>query len=99
MKINIWALVFRAGRLTFAGSIFVALLGLGAVALAILYLPSPTLKIVGIAVGLAIAFVGGFSCRASALDLPPPFTHDPLGWRAVKRSYDENSNPSTPDDH
>lgn len=85
MKTNLTALVFRAGRITLIGSICLVLLGLFAVVLSLLYLPSSALKIVGLSIGLAIAAIGGFSGRASALDLPPPFSQDPLGWRRASR--------------
>ncbi len=89
MKRYATSLVFRSGRLTALDSICLVLLGFGVVVLSLLYLPSKPLKLIGISLGLAVAAVGGFSGRAVALDLPPPFTNDPIGWRAAKKSYDQ----------
>ena len=47
--------------------------------------------------GLGLAALGGFSGRAKALGLAPPFTNDPLGWRAAKKSYKEQSEPNQND--
>jgi len=35
------------------------------------------------------------SGRASALNLPTPFTNDPLGWRKAKNTYQAKDTPST----
>jgi hypothetical protein len=86
--------VMREGNLTLMGAIAFVTVGFGIAYLALEYLPSPLLKAIGMALGLAIAAVGGFSGRAKALDLKP-FTNDPLGWRKAKKSYKADSEDPT----
>ena len=64
------------------------LVGFGWVYLSLEFLPNFWLKLVGLSVGLAIAAIGGFSGRSTALGLPPPFANDPLGWRKAKATYE-----------
>ncbi|PQA75675.1 hypothetical protein [Rhodoferax sp. TS-BS-61-7] len=84
--------VMRDGNLTLIGAIALVSMGFGIAYVALEYLPSPLLKAIGMALGLALAAIGGFSGRAKALDLKP-FTNDPLGWRKAKKSYQNDSEP------
>lgn len=77
---------FNSGNLTFLGALCVVLFGFGLIFISLEYFSTLTFKVLGLSVGLGIAAIGGFSGRASALDLKP-FTNDPLGWRKAKESY------------
>ena len=88
--------VVRDGNLTLTGAVAFVALGFGIAYLALEYLPSPIFKALGLAVGLALAAIGGFSGRAKALDLKP-FTNDPLGWRKAKKTYQVD--PEAPDEN
>ena len=76
-----------SGKLTLFGVISCVFVGFGLVYLSLQFIPSRWGTLLGLCLGLAIAAIGGFSGRASALELPPPFTNDPLGWRKAKQSY------------
>ena len=77
------------GKLTLFGVFFLVIVGFLIVYLSVEYVPWKWGKLIGLSVGLASAAIGGFSGRASALDLPTPFANDPLGWRKAKQSYEE----------
>ena len=76
------------GKLTLLGVISCVFAGFSLVYLSLEFIPSKWGALLGLCFGLAIAAIGGFSGRANALDLPPPFTNDPLGWRKAKKSYE-----------
>lgn len=76
------------GKLTLLGVFLLVIVGFLIVYLSVEYVPWKWGKLIGLSVGLALAGLGGFSGRASALDLSPPFTNDPLGWRKAKKSYE-----------
>lgn len=75
------------GRLTGWGILGLLILGFSMSYISLVLLPSKLLKVIGLSIGLAMMGIGGYSARAAALELPPPFTNDPLGWRKAKESY------------
>jgi hypothetical protein len=75
------------GKLTLFGVISCVVVGFGLVYLSLEFIPSKWGALLGLCLGLTLAAIGGFSGRANALDLPPPFTTDPLGWRKAKKTY------------
>ena len=77
----------RGGRLTKFGVLFLVGTGFLLSYLSVNPIPWRIGKVLGLSLGLAVAAIGGFSGRAAALSLPPPFTNYPLGWRYAKRSY------------
>lgn len=89
--------LFKDGRITFVGSIVLLLLGLLVGYASLVLLPSNELRLIGASVGLGISVLGGFSGRARALGLPPPFTNDPLGWRKAKRTYESPDDSDEPE--
>ena len=80
-------LFLTGGKLTLFGVISCVFVGFSLVYLSLEFIPSKWGTLLGLCLGLAIAAIGGLSGRASALDLPPPFTNDPLGWRKARKSY------------
>ncbi len=84
------------GKLTLLGVISCVFAGFSLVYLSLEFIPSKWGALLGLCFGLAIAAIGGFSGRANALDLPPPFTNDPLGWRKAKETYQNNASPEKP---
>lgn len=91
-------LLFRGGGLTLLGVFGVVLLGFVVVYLSLEFLPTRWLKVIGLSIGIGIAAIGGFSGRASALGLSAPFTNDPIGWRAAKKSYQDDKAPQAKED-
>lgn len=89
---------FRDGKLTIFGVFGLVLLGFVVVYLSLEFLPTRWLKVIGLSIGVGIAAIGGFSGRASALGLSAPFTSDPLGWRAAKKSYQDDKPPRVKED-
>lgn len=85
------------GKLTVLGVFFLVIVGFLVVYLSVEYVAWKLGKLIGLSVGLALAAIGGFSGEASALDLPPPFTNDPLGWRKAKQTYKKEDAPSSPE--
>lgn len=89
--------LMKEGRLTFLGIVGLVLSGFLLAYLSVEFAPWPWLKIVGLSIGLGVAAVGGFSGRANAIGVPPPFTSDPLGWRKAKRNYEHEITPESED--
>lgn len=89
-------LLLDAGRLTRIGVFSCVIFGFLLVYLSVEFIPWKWGKLIGLCVGITIAATGGFSGRANALEVPPPFTNDPLGWRKAKESY--KSDPAQTDD-
>lgn len=81
----------RDGNLTWMGGLALVVIGFYIAFVSLEYLPSAVLKALGLAVGLGVAAVGGFSGRSKALGLKP-FTNDPAGWRKAKKSYKVDKN-------
>ncbi len=75
------------GKLTLFAVISCVVVGFSLVYLSLEFIPSKWGSMLGLCLGLTLAAIGGFSGRANALDLPPPFTNDPLGWRKAKETY------------
>ena len=80
-------LIIKNGALTGLGIFFSIVFGASIVYISLEFPPLQWLKIVGLSIGLSVMGIGGYSGRAKALGLPPPFTSDPLGWRKAKDSY------------
>ena len=78
---------FMNGELTGLGVFTAVTLGILSTYLSVEFLPFKGLKILGLCIGVVFIGIGGYSARAKALGLPPPFTSDPLGWRKAKESY------------
>lgn len=49
--------------------------------------------------GGALGYVGAYGGLAKKFGLSAPFTSDPLGWRAAKKSYQDDKPPQVKDDH
>jgi hypothetical protein len=86
-----WSSLIFKGKLTVLGVFILVATGFLMSYLSLEFLPYRWMRLVGLSVGLGLAAIGGFSGRAKALGLPPPFTNDPLGWRAAKKRYDKES--------
>ena len=80
----------KRGRLTGIGILCALVLGAGIAYFSLILMPGKLLKVVGLSIGLGLMGLGGYSARATALELPPPFTNDPLGWRKAKQSYKQD---------
>ena len=78
---------FMNGELTGLGVFTAVTLGIFSTYFSVEFLPFKGLKILGLCIGVVFVGIGGYSARAKALGLPPPFTSDPLGWRKAKESY------------
>jgi hypothetical protein len=81
------SIFIRDGRLTGWGILCLLILGFFVSYVSLVLFPNKLLKVIGLSIGLAIMGIGGYSARAAALELTPPFTNDPLGWRKAKKSY------------
>jgi hypothetical protein len=86
-----WKLFVLDRRLTFLGVVGFVSAGFLMSYHSLEYLPYRWMRLAGLWVGLGIAAIGGFSGRAKALVLPPPFKNDPLGWRTAKECCDVDS--------
>lgn len=85
MKLR-WA--FRDGQLTNFGTILFGLVGGGLIAYTLLFTETLWLGLLSFFVGCALLGFAGISNSAASIGLKP-FTTDPLGWRAAKKSYEE----------
>jgi multisubunit Na+/H+ antiporter MnhC subunit len=96
MKYRLLLIIFlKDGRLTGWGIGCLLIIGIFLSYVSLMCLPSKLLKVIGLSIGLAIMGIGGYSARAAAVDLPPPFTNDPLGWRKAKQTYKSDEESST----
>jgi len=86
-------LLLTEGKLTGFGVALLFLVGLSILLASIAFSPTVWMWWLGISVGLGCMAVAGFSGRAHALGLPPPFTNDPLGWRKAKATYEQQAGP------
>ena len=84
------SLFLRNGALTLLGVMATVALGVIIAYVSLEYVPWVLGKYLGLSLGIGVAAVGGFSGRAAAIDSPPPFANDPLGWRKAKQSYKED---------
>jgi hypothetical protein len=90
-KRQLLQLLLAEGKLTGFGVTLLFLMGLSILLASIAFSPTVWMWWLGISLGLGCMAVAGFSGRAHALGLPPPFTNDPLGWRKAKATYEKQS--------
>lgn len=83
-KPQLLPLLLAEGELTGFGVALLFLVGLSILLASIAFSPTVWMWWLGISVGLGCMAFAGFSGRAHALGLTPPFTNDPLGWRKQK---------------
>ena len=55
--------------------------------------PQRIISLIGLVSGTVLIGLAGYEARARALELQPPFTNDPLGWRKAKESYKTQEDP------
>jgi hypothetical protein len=84
-------LLLADGKLTGRGAVLLFLIGISIMLGSVVYLPTVWMRWLGTSVGLGCMAVAGYSGRAKALGLPPPFTNDPLGWRKAKATYKQQA--------
>ena len=53
------------------------------------YLPLSWMQNIGVCLGLALIVIASLATRAGVLGFKP-FTNDPLGWRAAKKTYQDD---------
>ena len=90
-------LMIRQGKLTFWAKSLLTLSGFGIIFLSLAMSPNIFVLTLGLCIGFVLVSLVTYSNKAESLDLPAPFTNDPLGWRKAKKSYqgDEASKEST----
>jgi len=74
-------------------------IGLAGVVLAfgpLYFEPHPWIVVFGVFVGMTLMGFAAFSSKSATLDLRA-FTHDPLGWRKAKKSYESPKSDSQSD--
>jgi hypothetical protein len=84
MKIELF---LKDGWFTKIGSFSCLFLGAAIVGLVVWLEPPKMIYIIFLVSGSVLVGLAGCEARARALDLQPPFTSDPLGWRKAKESY------------
>lgn len=94
-KAQLLQLLLAEGKLTGIGVMLLFLVGLSILLASIAFSPTVWMWWLGISLGLGCMAVAGFSGRAHALGLPPPFTNDPLGWRKAKATYEQPAVPES----
>jgi hypothetical protein len=90
-KVQLLHLLLADGKLTGLGAVLLFLLGISIMLGAVVYLPTLGTRWLGTSLGLGCMALAGYSGRAKALGLPPPFTNDPLGWRQAKATYEQQA--------
>lgn len=80
---------FKKGQITGIGVVFFLLTGMAVIYLSAEFLPRIWMRYLGASIGLALMAIGGLGARAGAIGFKP-FTNDPLGWRAAKKTYQDD---------
>ena len=80
-------LFLKDGWFTKIGSFTCLFSGVAIVGLVVWLEPPKMIYIIFLIIGLVLVGLAGCEARARALELQPPFTSDPLGWRKAKESY------------
>jgi|LakMenE18May11ns_1017448.scaffolds.fasta_scaffold9393560_2 hypothetical protein len=86
-------LMTKQGKLTFWAKFFLTLSGLGIIYLSLAMSPNIFVLTLGLCIGFVLVSLVTYSNKSESLDLPAPFTNDPLGWRKAKQSYKEEAAP------
>lgn len=68
--------------------------GIALIAYTLLFAKNFFLGVVSFAAGCGLLGFAALSNNAASIGLKP-FTNDPLGWRAAKKSYEQDSTPES----
>lgn len=85
--------MIKQGKLSFWAKILLTLSGFGIIYLSLEMSPNIFVLTLGLCIGFVLVSLVTYSNKAESLDLPAPFTNDPLGWRKAKQSYKEETAP------
>jgi hypothetical protein len=77
----------KQGKLTFLPKLLLTLFGLVIIYISLIAAPNIYVLTLGLCIGFVLVSLVTYANKAEALDLPAPFTNDPLGWRKAKESY------------
>lgn len=86
-------LFLKGGWFTLLGSFSCFFFGLAIIGLVLWLEPQKIISLIGLVSGTVLIGLAGYEARARALELQPPFTSDPLGWRKAKESYKTQEDP------
>lgn len=78
----------KRGRLSLLAKLMLVSVGLGVIYLSLLLSPNIFVLTLGLSFGFVLVSLVTYSNKSESLDLPAPFTNDPLGWRKAKKSYE-----------
>ncbi len=79
--------IVKQGKLTLLANFFLTLFGFGIIYVSLVASPNIFILTLGLSVGFVCVSLAAYANKAESLDLPAPFTNDPLGWRKAKESY------------
>ena len=80
-------LFLKGGWFTLLGSFSCFFFGLAIIGLVLWLEPQKIISFIGLVSGTVLIGLAGYEARGRALELRPPFSNDPLGWRKAKESY------------
>lgn len=86
-------LMIKQGKLTFWAKFFLTISGFGIIYLSLEMSPNIFVLTLGLCIGFVLVSLVTYSNKAESLDLPAPFTNDPLGWRKAKQTYQTEDPP------
>lgn len=84
--------LLERGKLKNWAEISLGLTGAAIVLLTLEFASHKVVFIAGIILGVVLISIASVSAKATVLGLKP-FTNDPLGWRAAKKTYDKTDMP------
>jgi uncharacterized membrane protein len=90
----------REGRFKSWVELLIGIVGVAVVLLTIQLATQKWLFIIGVLFGVCLIAVSSVSAKATTFGLKP-FTNDPLGWRAAKKTYESDApsiEPTKPED-
>jgi hypothetical protein len=85
--LNIQKFMLKNGRLSLLAKLILTSTGVGVIYLSLVASPNILVLMLGLSLGFLLVSMVTYSNKAESLDLPAPFTNDPLGWREAKKSY------------
>lgn len=89
-------LIDKKGNIRSAASLLIGVVGAVLVFGPLYFKLHPWIVVFGLVLGMVLMGFSAYATKSATLDLRA-FTNDPIGWRKAKKSYEQDSTPSSDD--